>query len=239
MRILPHRSFASFIVAALVLVLIPLSAAAQTDVAGSLYGAFNGTTAANGTQQSPANQAGGMIELRHIANPILGFEATYSFNRANETYTSKPGACPAFGCTISTESVSANAHEITGDWLPSLHFANLRPFAVLGVGVLLDVPANGQATVTTIAPCIGLQCCLECAQPVLTTTTTSSSPTQTTAKPVYAYGAGLDWGLLPHIGVRLQYRGNLYSAPNVTKLFTSTNAFTHTAEPMVGVYFRF
>ena len=230
---------ASFIFVLIASALCPLPAAAQTDIAGSLYGAFNGTSTANGTEQSPANQAGGLLELRHIVNPILGFEATYSFNRANETYTTQPVACPAFGCATSTESVSANAHEITGDWVPSLHFANLRAFAVLGVGVLLDVPANGQATVTTIAPCVGLQCCLTCAQPVLTTTSTSTSPTQTAAKPVYVYGAGLDWGLLPHIGVRLQYRGNLYSAPNVTQLFASTNTFTHTAEPMLGVYFRF
>jgi opacity protein-like surface antigen len=126
--------------------------------------------------------------------------------------------------------VSANAHEITGDWVPSLHFADLRPFAVLGAGLLLDVPASGQATVTTT--------CSEClgGTPAPMTTT---SPAQTSTKAVYVYGAGLDWGLLPHIGLRLQYRGNLYSAPNVTKLFTSTNAFTHTAEPMAGVCFRF
>ena len=38
-------------------------------------------------------------------------------------------------------------------------------------------------------------------------------------------------------GLRVQYRGNLYSAPNVTSLFSSTNTFTHTAEPMIGIYF--
>ena len=215
-----------------------VAAAAQTDLGGGLYGAFSGTITGNGKQQSPANQDGGIIELRHIANPVLGFEGTYSFNRANQTYTSHPGGCPAFGCSISTESVSTNAHEITGDWIPSLHFANLRPFAVLGVGLLLDVPANGQATVTTTSPCEGLQCCPQCAAGS-TVTTTSSSPTQTSAKAVFVYGAGLDWGLLPHIGLRLQYRGNLYSAPNVTKVFSSASTFSHTAEPMIGAYFKF
>lgn len=227
-----------FAVSCLVLAVLCASqlAAAQTDVGVSVYGAFNGATTGNGTIQSPANQAGGLIELRHIANPILGFEAAYSFNRDNQTYSNPVVYCPVSplgGCSSSTESVSANAHELTVDWVPSLHIANLRPFGVLGVGLLLDVPASGQATVTTTS-----YGCPECVSPG-PTITTSTSPTQTSTKPVYVYGAGLDWGLLPHLGLRLQYRGNLYSAPNLTKLYSSTNAFTHTAEPMIGAYFRF
>jgi len=233
MRIAPiHPSF-FLLTAVLAATLAPSVALAQTSISLSAYGAFSGTTTGDGTQQSPANQAGGLVEVRHISNPILGFEATYSFNRANQTYVTKPGGCPAFGCDISTESVSANAHEVTTDWTPSVHIANLRPFGVLGVGLLLDVPANGQATVYTTSPCGATTCP---ASPG--TVTTSTSPTSTSYKPVYVYGAGLDWGLLPHIGLRLQYRGNLYSAPNVTKIFTSTDTFTHTAEPMIGLYFR-
>jgi hypothetical protein len=57
-------------------------------------------------------------------------------------------------------------------------------------------------------------------------------------KPVFVYGAGLDWGLIPHLGVRLQYRGNLYKAPELTTVFTSSGAFVHTAEPVIGVYLR-
>ncbi len=223
---IPALSF----LAVLLLAGVAIPATAQTSIALSGYGAFSGTTTANGTQQSPANQAGGIIELRHISNPIFGFEGTYSFNRANETYRDQSTACPAFGCTFTTETVKSNAHEITADWTPSVHIANVRPFGVLGVGILLDVPDSSQATVTVTVPndppCPSSGC---------TTTTTSS--TKTSYKPVYVYGAGLDWGLLPHLGLRLQYRGNLYSAPNVTNLFSSTNTFTHTAEPMVGIYF--
>ena len=235
MRIAPiHPSF-FLLTAVLAATLAPSIAVAQTSVSLSAYGAFSGATTGNGTQQSPANQAGGLVEVRHTSNPVLGFEATYSFNRANQNYSTNLSgiACPAFGCTTNFESVSSNAHEITGDWTPSVHIANLRPFGVLGVGLLLDVPANGQATVYTTSPCGATTCP---ASPG--TVTTSTSPTSTSYKPVYVYGAGLDWGLLPHIGLRLQYRGNLYSAPNVTKIFTSTDTFTHTAEPMIGLYFR-
>ena len=184
---------------------------AQTDVALSLYGAFSGTTNGNGTVQSPANSAGGMIELRHISNPLVGYEGTYSFNGDNQRYTTTLAtATCAIGVTCpSTASVKAHAHEVTGDWVASVHIANLRPFALAGVGLLFNQPGGSQ------------------------------SDTSSATKPVFVYGAGLDWGVLPHLGLRFQYRGNLYKAPNLTKLFTSTNAFTRTSEPMIGAYFRF
>jgi opacity protein-like surface antigen len=190
-----------------------LAARAQTSVGLSLYGAFTGTTNGNGVQQSPSNSAGGIIELRHISNPILGWEATYSYNRANQVYSSTSYACPVGvvpPCSAPTPAaVSADAHEVTADWVPSVHIANFRPFGVLGIGLLLNEPASGQSN------------------------TTSSN------QAVYVYGAGLDWGLLPHLGLRFQYRGNLYKAPDVSRLYTSTDVFTHTAEPMIGAYFSF
>jgi len=208
---LSQRTAAPCFVLAAALFLFPSLASAQTSVAASLYGAFTGTTNGNGTQQSPSNSAGALIEVRHIANPVLGFEATYSYNRADQAYSFNGPAVPVCsGCTVPPPvSVPANAHEITADWTPSLHFSNLRPFGVLGLGLLLNVPSGSQ-----------------------------TSSTSTSAKAVYVYGAGLDWGLLPHLGLRFQYRGNLYEAPDLSKLYSSTNSFTHTAEPMIGVYFR-
>lgn len=186
-------------------------ASAQTSVGVSLYGAFNQKTTGNNTAQSPSNSAGGLIELRHIANPILGLEATYSYNRANQSYTyvKEPSGivCPVGGCTAS--AVKANAHELTLDWTPSVPIANFRPFGVLGIGLLLNVP-NGSENISG-----------------------------TSTKPVYVYGAGLDWGLLPHLGLRFQYRGNLYKAPDLDKLYSSTDTFTRTSEPMIGAYFSF
>jgi len=191
------------------LLLLAGTAAAQTSLGASLYGAFGGASSANGVEESPTNTAGGLFELRHISNPILGFEATYSYNRADETYTANT-AVPAGSCTtapcVSSVTIPAAAHEITADWVPSLHVANLRPFGVLGAGVLLNMPSNGR------------------------------NNSQSSTQAVYVYGAGLDWGLLPHLGLRLQYRGNLYKAPDVTTLYTSIDAFRHTAEPMIGIY---
>ena len=74
---------------------------------------------------------------------------------------------------------------------------------------------------------------------LLSQPTGSQSFTKTSTQSVYVYGAGLDWGLLPHLGLRFQYRGNLYKAPHLTTLYTSTDAFTRTAEPMIGAYLSF
>jgi len=225
------RTPASLFLLASAFVLAPGLAFSQTSIALSGYGAFSGTATGNGTEQSPANQAGGLVQLRHTSNPILGLEATYSFNRADQNYSSSGAytnvcasgsACP--GPTPPVH-VPANAHEITADWIPSVHIASVRPFGILGAGVLLNIPSGTAYEASTACSASG---CVTTSVPV---TATNS------LKAVYVYGAGLDWGLLPHLGLRLQYRGNLYQAPDLTKLYSSTNAFTHTAEPMIGIYF--
>jgi len=205
MRTICHRAF--LFLTGLGMLGATAPAWAQTDVALSLYGAFSGRTNGNGTIESPANSAGGIIELRHISNPLVGYEATYSYNRGNETY--KPD-CGGSTCTaLTTQTVKAAAHEVTADWLVSVHAANLRPFVLGGVGILFHQPDSNQAD------------------------------TESSTKGVFVYGAGLDWGALPHLGFRFQYRGNLYKAPNLARLYTSTDRFTHTAQPMIGAYFRF
>ncbi len=204
-----------------------IAAHSQTSVAASLYGAFNGATSGSGTQQSPANAAGGLFELRHISNPLVGYEAAYSYNRANQNYfTSPPSVCGLVCQQEESASVSSNAHEVSGAWVVSLPLGGIRPFALAGGGLLFNDPTAGSVALIT-CPAEGTTPC-----------TTANTPTSTSTKGVFVYGAGLDWGLLPHLGLRLQYRGNLYKAPDLVNAFSSTNAFTHTAEPMIGVYFR-
>lgn len=204
------------------------SSQAQTSVALGLYGAFNGATSGSGTNESPANQAGGLVEFRQIKNPLVGYEFTYAYNRGNQSLSHIFPPCPGVSCpTISTAAIADNAHEVTGDWVVSFRAANLRPFALAGGGLLLNVPSSGTVTTTT---CNNIT--LVCSQ------STTAAATSTSTQGVFVYGAGLDWELLPHLGLRLQYRGNLYKAPAVANAFSSTNAFTHTSEPVIGVYFR-
>ena len=192
-------------------------ARAQTDISASLFGAFGNTTNYNiGLEhQSPASAAGGLFEFRHIGSPLVGYEATYSYNRANQTYTytggEPAGACPSSGCGIPTSSVSANAHQLTGDWIVSARVARFRPFALAGIGLLLTEPTKAPAGYTT----------------------TSSH------EPVYVYGLGFDYRFVSALGLRIQYRGNVSKAPAVTSSEGTNGDFTHTAEPMIGAYFKF
>lgn len=179
----------------------PVSAGAQsqTTVALGFYGAFTGTTSGNGTVQSPSSQAGGLFELRYISNPLVGYELTYSYNRANQSYS-----------TSSVEQgVKAGAHEFTADWVASFPILNFRPFVLAGAGLIDFKPDADQIGVSG------------------------------DAKPVFVYGGGVDWEVLPHFGLRGQYRGNLYHAPDLLKVATSTDAFAKTSEPVIGAYFRF
>jgi opacity protein-like surface antigen len=188
----------------------------QTDIALSGYGAFSGTTTGNAVKEIPSNAAGGMVELRHIVNSVTGFEATYALNRANQVYYA-----PLYCSLCAPVPVSANAHEVTGDWVFSSHGAKVRPFALIGAGVLYF-------------------------QPLVSVVYNRSAATQSATTPVYVYGAGVDWGILPRLGLRLQYRGNLYNAPDLTLVYGTGSGpghngtvFAHTAEPAIGVYYRF
>ncbi len=212
----------------------------QTDVALSVYGAFSNTATGAIVKETPSDSAGGMIELRHIIHPWIGFEATYAMNRANQVYELSCSYCtvPTVAssadergvigdsvftscpfCTSPTIVVSANAHAITGDWVfSSFHAAKFRPFAVVGIGVLYF-------------------------QPIASFENALAAPTNSSNSPVFVYGAGVDWKILPHMGLRLQYRGNFYNAPVLTSAYKTFGSIgttlTHTAEPAIGAYYIF
>lgn len=214
--------------------LLSLPCLAQTDVAVSAFGAFSRSTEGSNTIQSPSNQAGVLLEVRHIRSSLVGFEGTYSYNRANQTYfptrTSSVCAFHASGCSsLISASVPANDHEITGDWVVSKKMSHYRLFALAGGGLLMSKPTSANADITF-----------------------SSMPgesnhrpgfinsfTQSQNKGVFVYGAGVDWALLPHIGLRFEYRGNIYTAPNLVRFMITADNFTHTAEPALGIFYRF
>jgi opacity protein-like surface antigen len=184
------------------------AAQTQTDLGVSFYRTFTKSSSGNGTDQVPTNSTGGMLELRHIHSTWIGYEFTYSFNPADQTYSPTVGNC-GYHCANPTTKVPANANEFSLDWVVSKQFGNVRPFAVGGLGFFVAVPSTNQYYVNTIV------------------------------RPAYVFGGGVDWNFASHLGLRVQFRDNLYKAPNMEAIFNPTGAFTQSAEPMGGVFYRF
>ena len=99
-----------------------------------------------------------------------------------------------------------------------------KPFLFGGAGALFFNPNN-----TTIID----------TNPVTPTENPENIGAVRVSEVVFLYGGGVDHPLLPHLSLRLQYRGLIYSAPNfqVPNLFTGQHG--HIAEPSVGLVFRF
>lgn len=183
---------------------------AQTTVAVSALGSIRPDTGNTITRQVPSNSAGFMLELRHISNPLVGYGVSYSFRGADQLYEYRGPACVGSTCPPAAQPVNADAHQLALNWVVSLPISNVRVFALAGGGFQRFEPTSYQA-----------------------------APTRGETKGLFDYGAGLDWTLLPHLGVRLQFRSNVYKAPALATAFSSTGKFTQDLEPMAGAYFRF
>jgi outer membrane immunogenic protein len=63
------------------------------------------------------------------------------------------------------------------------------------------------------------------------------STTQTTG--AFLYGMGFNYRLAHGFGLRFQYRGLIYKAPDFGVSDISTGSWSHSAEPSVGLTFHF
>lgn len=204
-----HMISRTAVVVVLVAAMCGAGAKAQTDAALSGFATFTSATSGFGTQQTPHNSEGALLEVRHIVNPLVGFEFAYSFNLANQSYAPKAGAC-GFVCGQPPLTVNGDASQVGANWVVSVKKGNFRPFALGGAGFLITLPTG-----------------------------TSPYTINTVVRPVFVYGAGFDWSFTSHLGLRLQVRGNTSKAPNLSNLYPSTTAYTQIYEPMGGVFYRF
>lgn len=226
-----------------------LVAAAQTTIAASFYGAYRSATSyRNATiqnEESPSVASGVLLEVRHIKNSLIGYEATYSYNPANEVYSyvNDAAACPAGAASSSATcvyseaaSIHAVAHEFTGDWIFSFKHGNLRPFAIMGAGLLVDTPTEGRIpNNASLLSCIGSGATQQCTFIL----ESGTAFTQIDMKPLFVYGGGWDWSLTRHLGFRFQYRGIVHKGPALSTSFPATGQLTQDVEPMIGVYYKF
>lgn len=187
------------IVVAVAAALYGATAHAQTDVALSGFRTMTSSSSGGGTQQTPHDSEGGIIELRHIVNPLVGFEGAVSFNPDNQSFAPETGAC-GFVCGLTPQEVSGKLTEFTLDWVVSMKAGKVRPFALGGVGFAFTVPGRNPTVTTPNRPVPGYS-------------------VTTVVRPVFVYGGGLDYSFTKRFGLRVQFRGNMTKAPDLRSLY--------------------
>jgi opacity protein-like surface antigen len=111
--------------------------------------------------------------------------------------------------------VQANTHQATGALVANLpiSIARMRPYVLAGAGALVFDPTGNAGGI--------------------------ASGTQRQARPAFVYGGGVDYRLVRHVALRLEYRGFVYDRPDFGIAALSSNVTTHTAQPSAGLVFHF
>jgi opacity protein-like surface antigen len=111
--------------------------------------------------------------------------------------------------------VQANVHQATGALVVNLpvSVARMRPYVLAGAGALVFDPTGNTGGFVSGA--------------------------ERQARPAFVYGGGVDYRLVRHVALRLEYRGFVYDRPDFGIAALSSNITAHTAEPSAGLVFHF
>jgi opacity protein-like surface antigen len=156
--------------------------------------------------------------LEHATN-TGGFLLNYRFHingwlAAEASYGYDRNTQESFSSGGNT-AIQANVHQATGALVADIpiSFHRLRPYVLAGAGALVfDPTGNAGAFV---------------------------SGAQRQARPAFIYGGGVDYRLVRHVALRVEYRGFVYDRPDFGVAALSSNITTHTAEPSAGLVFHF
>jgi len=112
--------------------------------------------------------------------------------------------------------IQTNVHQATGALVVNIpvYVARMRPYVLAGAGALVFDPTGNPGGFVSGA--------------------------QQQARAAFVYGGGVDYRLVRHVAVRLEYRGFVYNSPtyDIPQL-ANLDRITHRAEPSVGFGYRF
>lgn len=111
----------------------------ETDIGVGFYEAMNSSSQGIGTSQTPTNAAGGMLEVRHIASPWIGYEINFSFNPEDFSYAPTATNC-GFSCNNAPLKFTNKTSNAGLAWVFSHPMGRLRPFATTGIGFMIFEP---------------------------------------------------------------------------------------------------
>ncbi len=117
------------------------------------------------------------------------------------------------GATFSR--IQSDVHIATADAVVKLpvHVFKLSPYVLAGGGALAFHPRNDSGVFVPGA--------------------------DTQSRGAFLYGVGTDYSLSHNFGLRAEYRGFVYKAPDFLLSQFKTDTWTHTAQPSAGIVFRF
>ena len=109
--------------------------------------------------------------------------------------------------------IRADMHEVTGSFVFHIpvRVTHVRPYALAGGGALIFDPVGN-----FLANGIDRQ-----------------------TKGTFVYGGGFNFDVARNFGVRAEYRGLVFKAPDFTLNALNLDKVTHLAQPSVGFYFRY
>src|ERR1700758_3024069 len=197
------------ILAVTVAVLLPLAAMTQDE--------HNGEISLQGMAffTKSASNVNGTSYSATQSGGVLG---TFRYHFAPEL-----AAEFAYGFARNTQKYSLNSqgfriqsqvHQLTLGVVANLgHPKKFTPYMLVGGGMLVFLPSQNQLNYVSGA--------------------------QTQGKGAFLYGVGINYPLLRNFFFRAEYRGLLYGPPTFGFGGLSTNSITHSAEPSIGLSYRF
>lgn len=182
---------------------------AQFDIAGSFYATFT-TKSINGNGMHQTS-TNSVGGLLEIRRIQTGWIGyEFAYSVNPDNQTITPiPGSCGYYCQLPEESLSVKDNTISGDWVFSRQMGRFQPFLVTGVGLTI---ANSGLKGTYLS------------LPV---------------KPTYILGGGTDCAVTSSLGLRIQYRENIFTAPHFDPAYPNTGGFTPVGEPTIGVYYRF
>ncbi len=111
--------------------------------------------------------------------------------------------------------IQSNVHQATGAVVVNVpvYVARMRPYVLAGAGALVFDPRSNTGGFV------------------------SGAAQQT--RPAFVYGGGVDYRLVRHVALRLEYRGFVYNRPDFGIATLSSNVTAHTAQPSAGLVVHF
>ncbi len=157
-----------------------------------------------------ATKAGGFLAgYRFHLNPWFAIQGDYGYTRNTQKY---------FDPFLGEADIQTNIHQLTGEAvITAPSSSKVRPYGLAGIGGLFFRPTNALSNTF-----IGV----------------GNNTGNNQTKAAFVYGGGIDFDLTRFVALRAEYRGFVYKIPDFQIPGLASDAFTHLAQPSVGLVWR-